>query len=95
MKKEKLIIYQLFPRLLTNMNDRCEPGGTLAQNGAGKMNDIDDKLLRSIRSLGVNCVWYTGVIEHATKEAFPGIPADDPHVVKGQAGLAIRHKGLL
>lgn len=86
MKKEKLIIYQLFPRLLTNMNDRSEPGGTLAQNGAGKMNDIDDKLLRSIRSLGVNCVWYTGVIEHATKEAFPGIPADDPHVVKGQAG---------
>lgn len=86
MKIEKLIIYQLFPRLLTNMNDRCEPGGTLAHNGAGKMNDIDDKLLRSIRSLGVNCVWYTGIIEHATKEAFPGIPADNPHVVKGQAG---------
>lgn len=86
MKKEKLIIYQLLPRLLTNMNDRCEPGGTLAYNGAGKMNDIDDKLLRSIRSLGVNCIWYTGIIEHATKEAFPGIPADNPHVVKGQAG---------
>lgn len=86
MKKEKLIIYQLLPRLLTNMNDRCEPGGTLAHNGAGKMNDIDDKLLRSIRSLGVNCIWYTGIIEHATKEAFPGIPADNPPVVKGQAG---------
>lgn len=55
-------------------------------NGSGKMNDIDDKLLRSIRELGVNCIWYTGIIEHATKESFPGIPADDPHVVKGQAG---------
>lgn len=86
MKKEKLIIYQLFPRLLTNMNDRCVPDGTLAQNGSGKMNDIDDKLLKSIKSLGVNCVWYTGIIEHATKEAYPGIPADDEHIVKGRAG---------
>lgn len=86
MTNRKLIIYQLFPRLLTNMNTHCEPGGTLAMNGSGKMNDIDDKLLRSIRELGVNCIWYTGIIEHATKESFPGIPADDPHVVKGQAG---------
>ncbi len=86
MMPEKLIIYQLFPRLLTNQCARCVPGGTLEQNGSGKMNDIDDALLVSIKGLGVNCVWYTGIIEHATKTAFPGIPADDPHVVKGMAG---------
>ncbi|MCM1319092.1 MAG: alpha-amylase family glycosyl hydrolase [Muribaculaceae bacterium] len=86
MADSKLIIYQMFPRLLTNMNSTCEPFGTLARNGSGKMNDIDLKLLRSIKELGCNCVWYTGIIEHATKEAYPGIPADDPHVVKGQAG---------
>lgn len=86
MKKEKLIIYQVFPRIFTNMTAEPEPDGTLERNGAGKMNDFDDKLLKSIRSLGVNCIWYTGIIEHATKEAYPGIPADDPHVVKGRAG---------
>lgn len=86
MKAEKLIIYQVFPRLLTNMNSTCEPNGSLARNGSGKMNDIDDMVLKSIRELGVNCIWYTGIIEHATKESFDGIPADDPHVVKGQAG---------
>ena len=86
MTDKKLIIYQMFPRLLTNMNSTCEPFGSLEKNGSGKMNDIDLKLLRSIKALGCNCVWYTGIIEHATKEAFDGIPADDPHVVKGQAG---------
>ena len=86
MAHEKLIIYQMFPRLLTNMNDTCQPYGTLATNGSGKMNDIDAKLLKSIKGLGVNAIWYTGIIEHATKEAFPGIPADNPYVVKGQAG---------
>lgn len=86
MNKEKLIIYQLFPRLLTNTCDNCVPGGTLEQNGSGKMKDIDMRVLRSIRDLGVNCVWYTGVIEHATKSAFPGIPADNKYVVKGEAG---------
>lgn len=86
MKREKLIIYQVFPRLLTNMNTACVPGGSLAVNGSGKMNDITPRVLKSIKYLGVNCIWYTGIIEHATKEAYPGIPADDPHIVKGQAG---------
>lgn len=86
MADQKLIIYQVFPRLFTNMNATCEPAGTLERNGSGKMNDIDARLLNAIRALGVNCVWYTGIIEHATQEAFPGIPADDSHVVKGHAG---------
>jgi len=68
------------------MNTACVPGGALAVNGSGKMNDITPRVLQSIKGLGVNCIWYTGIIEHATKEAYPGIPADDPHIVKGQAG---------
>lgn len=62
------------------------PNGTYEQNGCGKLNDITIPVLRSIRQLGVNCIWYTGIIEHATKTPFPGIPADHPRVVKGEAG---------
>lgn len=87
-KSEKLIIYQVFPRIFTNMNATCLPAGTLAQNGAGKMNDYTPLLLSQLKDLGINCVWYTGIIEMATRTAFPEqhIPADNPHVVKGEAG---------
>jgi glycosidase len=87
-KNEKLIIYQAFPRIFTNMNDACVPNGTLEQNGSGKLNDITPKLLKSLSDLGVNTLWLTGIIEMATKTAFPeaGIPADNPNVVKGEAG---------
>lgn len=84
--KEKLIIYQTFPRIMTNMNDKCVRWGTYEENGSGKFNDITDKVIKSIAELGVNCIWLTGVIEMATKTAFPGIPSDNPNVVKGEAG---------
>ncbi len=86
--KEKLIIYQAFPRLLTNDNATCAKAGTFEQNGCGKLEDISTTLLNSIKDLGINALWLTGVIEHATKTAFPeaGIPADNPYVVKGEAG---------
>ncbi|MCM1137862.1 MAG: alpha-amylase family protein [Duncaniella sp.] len=84
----KPIIYQLFPRIFTNTTNRCIPNGTFAQNGAGKMNDITDTILSKIKELGVTHVWYTGVIEHATKTDYSseGILPDNPHVVKGEAG---------
>lgn len=87
-KKEKLIIYQLFPRVFANQNPNCVPWGTLRQNGSGKFNDFTPHMLRSIKELGVNCIWYTGVIEHATKTDFSefGIEPDNPNVVKGEAG---------
>lgn len=86
--KEKLIIYQVFPRILTNMAEGCVPDGTYEQNRSGKLNDYTPKLIRSIKDLGANCIWFTGIIECATKTAFPeaGIPADNPNVVKGEAG---------
>lgn len=87
MDKSKLIIYQVFPRIFTNTNGECVANGTFQQNGAGKMNDFSPTLLRQIRKMGVNCIWLTGVIEMATKTSFSDkIPADNPNVVKGEAG---------
>lgn len=87
-KRGKLIIYQAFPRIFTNTNDSNVPNGTLEQNGSGKLNDISAKLLKSLSDLGINCLWLTGIIENATKTAYPeaDIPADNPNVVKGEAG---------
>ena len=86
--KEKPIIYQLLPRLFTNPCNSCIPRGTIAENGVGKMNAIDHKVLRSLKQLGVTHVWYTGIIEHATCTSYAarGIEPCNPHVVKGQAG---------
>ena len=85
---ERLIIYQLFPRIFTNTSENRIAGGSLQQNGSGKLNDLTEDVLISLKQLGVNCLWLTGVIEHATKTDFSeyGIPADNPNIVKGEAG---------
>ena len=82
----KPIIYQLFPRLFTNTCDKCVPNGTIKQNGAGKMNDIILPVLKKLKDLGATHVWYTGVIRHATKTRYKGIPDCNPYIVKGHAG---------
>lgn len=86
--KTKPIIYQLLPRLFTNMNSHCIPNGSISQNGSGKMNDITPTVLQSIKDLGVTAVWYTGVIEHAHTADYTryGIPRHNPHIIKGKAG---------
>lgn len=85
---ERLIIYQMFPRIFSNSTTDPKPWGTLQKNGAGKLNDLTPKALKAIKGLGVNCIWLTGVIEHATKTDFSefGIVPDNPNVVKGEAG---------
>ena len=84
----KYIIYQLLPRLFSNSNLTCIHNGTIEQNGVGKMNDITETVLKSIKNLGATHVWYTGIIEHATKTDYTefGISKDNPHIVKGNAG---------
>ncbi|WP_188547675.1 alpha-amylase family glycosyl hydrolase [Hymenobacter qilianensis] len=84
----KLVIYQLLPRLFGNKKTVNKPYGTSAENGTGKFNDITAPALQAIRDMGVSHVWYTGVIEHATMSDFTkfGIPLDDADVVKGRAG---------
>lgn len=88
MTQQKPIIYQLLPRLFTNYCATPVVGGTLAQNGSGKLNDINSTILGSIRDMGATHVWYTGVIEHAHDANYTsfGIPQQNPHVVKGKAG---------
>ena len=84
----KLVIYQVFTRTFGNKNSNRKPNGTLAENGVGKMNDFDVTTLQQIKSLGINTIWYTGVIHHATCTDYSafGIPRQTPHVVKGKAG---------
>ncbi len=84
----KLVIYQIFTRLFGNTNTTNQPGGSIEQNGVGKLNHINDAALQSLRAFGVSHVWYTGVIEHATMTDYSafGIQPDDPAVVKGRAG---------
>lgn len=85
---ERLMIYQTFPRVMTNTCENPRPWGKLEENGSGKLNDIDATLLGSLSDMGVNCIWLTGIIEHATKTDFTpyGIESDNPNVVKGEAG---------
>lgn len=86
--KLRPIIYQTFPRILTNTNSTNKFAGKLEENGTGKLNDYTPALLRSLKKMGINCIWLTGVIEHATKTDFSafGIEPDNPNVIKGEAG---------
>ena len=88
METEKVIIYQLLPRLFTNSCENPVTNGTIEQNGSGKMNQITSHVLRSIHQLGVTHIWYTGVIEHSqfTDYSAYGIRRDNPYVIKGKAG---------
>lgn len=84
----KLIIYQMLTRLFGNKNSTNKYYGSLEENGVGKFNDINDKALDSLKTLGITHIWYTGIIEHATMADYTkyGIKPDDPDVVKGRAG---------
>ncbi|MGZ3822450.1 MAG: alpha-amylase family glycosyl hydrolase, partial [Mucilaginibacter sp.] len=84
----KLIIYQLLPRLYGNIKQVNKTNGSIEENGVGKFNDINDKALQEIKRMGFTHVWFTGVIEHATMTDYSkfGINPDDPDVVKGRAG---------
>ena len=84
----KIIIYQLLPRLFSNFNETRKNNGTIEENGCGKLNLITPKALREIKRLGATHIWYTGIIEHATKTDYSryGIRKDHPAIVKGNAG---------
>lgn len=83
-----MTIYQVLPRLFGNDKASCIPNGTRQQNGCGRLQDFTAKSLEQIRELGCTHIWYTGVIEHASKTDYSafGIAQDNPDVVKGEAG---------
>ena len=62
----KLVIYQVLPRLFGNKVALNKPWGSMKENGCGKFNDINDRALQEFKKMGVSHVWYTGVLEHAT-----------------------------
>lgn len=86
--KQKFFIYQVLPRLFGNNNPTRKENGTKEENGCGKFSSFTLKALREIKAMGFSHIWYTGVIEHATKTNYSKykIRADNPNVVKGNAG---------
>ncbi len=86
--KEKVLIYQVLPRLFGNNNTTCKENGTIEENGCGKLNYFTDAVLAHIREMGFTHIWYTGVIRHATQTNYSsyGIPTQHAEVVKGKAG---------
>ncbi|MBO7378228.1 MAG: hypothetical protein J6U31_00535, partial [Bacteroidales bacterium] len=84
----KIVIYQMLVRVFGNTNTTNVYNGTRAQNGCGHMSDVSSEALQSIKRLGCNYVWYTGIIQQATKTDWSeyGIPRQHPAVVKGNAG---------
>ena len=54
--------------------------------GNGKLSAVDHESLEYFRGLGVDCVWYTGIIRHATRKDGEGCTPSHPQIVKGEAG---------
>lgn len=78
----------MLPRLYGNMAKKTKLDGSIKENGCGKFADFTDERLAEIKNSGYTHIWYTGVIEHATKTDYSAnkIVADHPAVVKGRAG---------
>lgn len=87
-EEQKIVIYQVLPRLFGNSNTSQKENGTLEENGCGKMDHFTPHALMEVQKLGATHIWYTGLIEHATCTDFTehGIPNDHPAIVKGKAG---------
>lgn len=85
---QKIFIYQLMPRLFGNTATALTVNGTIEENGAGKFNDISDKVLQKLKANGYTHVWYIGVLAHASATDYTayGLPEEFPEIIKGQAG---------
>lgn len=86
--KNKFFVYQVFPRWFGNSNSTNKENGTIDENGVGKFSAFDAKALKEIQKMGFTHIWFTGVLEHATKTDYSryGIRRDNLNVVKGNAG---------
>jgi glycosidase len=85
---DKMIVYQVLPRLFGNLNPSPKKNGSKDENGVGRFSAFSPSALAAIKALGVTHIWYTGVIEHATQTDYTayGIQKDHADVVKGKAG---------
>lgn len=87
-QSNKIVIYQMMVRIFGNDNTTNVFNGTREQNGCGTMSDVTPEALQSIKRLGANYVWYTGILQQATKTDWSayGLPQQNVAVVKGNAG---------
>ncbi len=85
---KKRVIYQIFTRLYCNPAKEQVPGGSIEQNGCGKMNSFTPEILAGIRENGYTDIWFTGLIAHASVTDYSkyGIPVSHAATVKGIAG---------
>jgi glycosidase len=88
MNNEKISIYQVLPRLFGNRNPHPIPNGSIEENGCGKLSAFTGTVLKEIKKMGFNHIWYTGLLEHATQTDYAdfGIQKDHSAIVKGKAG---------
>ena len=86
--KDKIVIYQVLPRLFGNRNEALVESGTIAENGCGKFSSFDDGTLKTIHDMGFTHIWFTGILRHATQTDYSafGLPRQHAEVVKGKAG---------
>lgn len=86
--KNKILIYQVLVRLFGNGNPSRHKNGTIEENGCGKMSDFTEVALRSIKQMGFNHIWYTGLLQQASATDYSsyGVPRQNPQVLKGVAG---------
>lgn len=87
MKRDKMFIYQILPRLLGNKNHN-KKNGSIEDNGSGKFNDISTTLLEELKESGYTHIWLIGVLAHASVTDYTsfGIPEEYPEIIKGIAG---------
>ena len=88
MSKDKIIIYQVLPRLFGNKNAARKHNGSISENGSGKFNQFTNRALGDIKDMGYTHIWYTGILAHASKTDYTeyGIPEQHPEIIKGNAG---------
>lgn len=86
--KEKILIYQVLPRLFGNVKKNNIRNGDITENGCGKLSAFSNKVLEEIKNMGFTHIWYTGLLEHATQTDYSeyDIRKDHPAIVKGKAG---------
>ena len=86
--REKIFVYQILTRIFGNKNQKNIKNGSIEENGCGKFNDINDRVLKEIYEAGYTHVWYIGILAHSSTTNYEkyGIPHQFPEIVKGKAG---------
>lgn len=88
MNQDKIIIYQVLPRLFGNKTTENKFNGDITDNESGKFNNFTTKALGEIKKMGFTHIWYTGILAHASQTDYTqyGIPKQFPEIIKGKAG---------